>query len=111
MNKRIIKYDNDIMGKRHGGKADLSYGINNYSKDSENRNNYIIKIKNKKLINIIKNDNQKLNSLIKLQKFIKAYLWLRELCAMKIQSVWRGSNAPRIMDLDNDLDEFYIICR
>ena len=48
MNKRIIKYDNDIMGQRHGGKVDLSYGINNYSKDSENRNNYIINNKNKK---------------------------------------------------------------
>ena len=106
MNKRIIKYDNDIMGQRHGGKVDLSYGINNYSKDSENRNNYIINNKNKKLINIIKNDNQKLNSLIKLQKFIKAYLWLRELCAMKIQAVWRGGNTRRIMDLYNDLDEF-----
>ena len=35
MNKRIIKYDNDIMGQRHGGKVDLSYGINNYSRDNE----------------------------------------------------------------------------
>ena len=41
----------DIMGQRHGGKVDLSYGINNYSKDSENGNNYIINNKNKKLIN------------------------------------------------------------
>ena len=35
MNKRIIKYGNDIMGRRHGGKVDLSYGINKYSRDNE----------------------------------------------------------------------------
>ena len=106
MNKRIIKYENDAKRQNYGGKVDLSYGINNYNKDNENRNNYIINYKNKNLINTIKNDNQKLNSLIKLQKFIKSYLYLRELCAMKIQAIWRGGNTRRIMDLYNDLDEF-----
>jgi len=47
-----------------------------------------------------------MNSLIKLQRFIKSYLYLRELCAMKIQAVWRGCNTRKIMDLYNNLDEF-----
>ena len=108
MNKRIIKADNDTFGHGGGGKVDLYYGLNNYNKGNNMKNNYIITKKNNNinLINEIKNDRQKLNSLIQLQRFIRSYLYLRELCAMKIQAIWRGGNTRRIMDLYNDLDEF-----
>ena len=117
MNKRIINAPNqeiiitgrninNSLGLDQGGKIDLNYGMKNTD----------IGVRNKKIIirkNIyitiedeIKQDPDKLNSLINLQKFIRSYLYLRELCAMKIQAIWRGRNTRKIMDLYNDLDEF-----
>ena len=111
MNKKIIRTDfnnNNIIENDQGGKVDLYYGIMNNKKD--------IGVKEKRIIirkdifieieEIIRNDINKLNLLIKLQRFIKSYLYLREMCAMKIQAVWRGGNTRKIMDLYNDLDEF-----
>ena len=117
MNKRIINASNqkDIFTRRninnilrlfHGGKFDLIYGIKNA--DSRTRNRKIVVRKNNYITieNEIKQDPNKLNSIIKLQKIIRSYLYLRELCAMKIQAVWRGRNTRKIMNLFNDLDEF-----
>ena len=104
-NKRDL--DNNIL-KDYGGKVSLYYGIINNNRDNRIQNQK--EISNQK-INItieeeIGNDEYKLNSLIKLQRFIRSYLYLREICAMKIQAIWRGRNTRRIMDLYNDLDEF-----
>ena len=93
--------DDNYIEYEQGGKVNLNYGIINRNKDIKpQKNNHFY------IITIIKNDKNKLNQLIKLQKFIKSYLYLREICAMKIQAVWRGGNTRRIMDLYNDLDEF-----
>ena len=108
MNNRIIADEEnnlDLEGQDHGGKVNLNYGIMNRSKDNQIRKNRMIQ-RNRNIINEIINDNDKLNAIIKLQKFIKSYLYIRELCAMKIQAVWRGGNTRRIMELYNDLDEF-----
>ena len=111
MNKKIIKGDinNDILEHELGGRINLYYGVNN-SKDIyngiRNKNIMIKKDKNANIIDIIKNDKNKYNALIKLQRCIKSYLYLREFCAMKIQAVWRGGNTRKIMELYNDLDEF-----
>ena len=111
MNKQIIKNDinNDISEHELGGRINLYYGIKNNNKDFYKgiRNKYIIKKdKNTNIIDTIKNDKIKYNALLKLQKAIKEYLYLREYCAMKIQAVWRGGNTRKIMELYNDLDEF-----
>ena len=92
----------------HGGKVDLYFELVNNKKNNIYRNKNIIipQTRKYKLVNIIKNDDKKMESLIKLQRFIKSYIYLREICAMKIQSVWRGCNTRKIMDLYNDLDEF-----
>ena len=117
MNKRIINAPNQeiiitgrninsSLGLDQGGKIDLNYGIKNTDREVRNRK---ILIKKNIYITIedeIKQDPDKLNSLINLQKFIRSYLYLRELCAMKIQAIWRGRNTRKIMDLYNDLDEF-----
>jgi len=98
----------NYAGQDHGGKVDLYYGILYNNKDTRIRKQKII-IKKNIYITIeeeIRRDENKLNSLIKLQRFIRSYLYLRELCAMKIQAVWRGGNTRKIMDLYNDLDEF-----
>ena len=77
-----------------GGKINLSYRFNNNGNSDENRyNNYYIKNRKQKEL------------LIKLQRYIKAFL-LRNFCATKIQSVWRGRNTRKIMELYHDLDEF-----
>ena len=110
--KKIIINDiieNDTFrGKEQGGKVDLYYELLNNKKDSTKRNKNSLMRKNRFdiLENIIESDDYKMNSLIKLQRFIKSYLYLRELCAMKIQAVWRGCNTRKIMDLYNNLDEF-----
>ena len=103
----IIENDN-FRGKEQGGKVDLYYELLNNKKDStkRNKNSLMRKDRFEMLENIIENDDYKMNSLIKLQRFIKSYLYLRELCAMKIQAVWRGCNTRKIMDLYNNLDEF-----
>ena len=114
MNKRIIKGDinNDMLENEHGGRINLNYGVKNNTKNTykdnryRNKNIMIKKKKNANIIDVIKNDENKLNALTKLQRFIKSYLYLRELCAMKIQAVWRGGNTRKIMELYNDLDEF-----
>ena len=87
---------------------DLYYELINNNKDSIKRDKNSLTNRNilKKLENSIENDEDKMISLIKLQRFIKSYLYLRELCAMKIQAVWRGCNTRKIMDLYNNLDEF-----
>ena len=109
MNKRI-KVDEgknpNLGGQDHGGKVNLNYGMMNKGKDNIIRNKNIMIQRNRNIINEIRYDREKLNALIKLQKFIKSYLYLREICAMKIQAVWRGGNTRRIMELYNDLDEF-----
>ena len=116
MNKNIIPAEpnqeyytyrrNNNIGKDIGGKVDLDLDV--YNKKSEIRTKKIIikKSVNIKIEEIIRRDERKLNSLIKLQRFIRSYLYLRELCAMKIQAIWRGGNTRKIMDLYNDLDEF-----
>ena len=107
MNKQIIKSDinNDMLEHEPGGRINLYYGMKN--KDIyRNKNMIIKKDKNANIIDTIKNDKNKYQALIKLQKAIKEYLYLRELYAMKIQAVWRGGNTRKIMELYNDLDEF-----
>ena len=111
--KKIIKknnYETNNISKnqKQGGKVDLYYELINNNKDSIKRDKNSLTNKNmlKKLENSIENDEDKMISLIKLQRFIKSYLYLRELCAMKIQAVWRGCNTRKIMDLYNNLDEF-----
>ena len=94
------------LDKDQGGKVDLSYSLMNNKKDSHNINSLIRRKRVDDIANIIENDEYKFNSLIKLQRFIKSYLYLREICAMKIQAVWRGCNTRKIMDLYNNLDEF-----
>ena len=111
MNKKIIRtdlYNNDVIENDDGGKVDLYYGIMNNKKDVGTQNKKINVKKNIyiSIEDIIVNDMNKLNLIIKLQRFFKSYLYLRELCAMKIQAVWRGANTRKIMDLYNDLDEF-----
>ena len=109
MNKRIIRGDMNIINEaEHGGIVDLNYGINKGKNRIINNNNIIMRKKRdmNNILNEIQNDINKYNLLIKLQRFIKSYLYLREECAMKIQAVWRGGNTRRIMDLYNDLDEF-----
>ena len=111
MNKKIIRTDfnnNNFIENDQGGKVDLYYGIMNNKKDIGVKEKHII-IRKDIFIEIeemIRNDIYKLDLIIKLQRFIKSYLYLRELCAMKIQAVWRGGNTRKIMDLYNDLDEF-----
>ena len=111
--KKIIKknnYETNNISKnqKQGGKVDLYYELINNNKDSIKRDKNSLTNRNmlKKLENSIENDEDKMISLIKLQRFIKSYLYLRELCAMKIQAVWRGCNTRKIMDLYNNLDEF-----
>ena len=116
MNKNIISAEpnqdnynykrSKNIGKDIGGKVDLDLEV--YNKRSEIRTKKIIikKTVNIRIEEIIRRDERKLNSLIKLQRFIRSYLYLRELCAMKIQAIWRGGNTRKIMDLYNDLDEF-----
>ena len=111
--KKIIKknnYETNNISKnqKQGGKVDLYYELINNNKDSIKRDKNSLTNRNmlKKLENSIENDEDKMLSLIKLQRFIKSYLYLRELCAMKIQAVWRGCNTRKIMDLYNNLDEF-----
>jgi hypothetical protein len=116
MNKNIISAEQNQdnynyrrsknIGKDIGGKVDLDLEV--YNKRSEIRTKKIIikKTVNIRIEEIIRRDERKLNSLIKLQRFIRSYLYLRELCAMKIQAIWRGGNTRKIMDLYNDLDEF-----
>ena len=110
--KKIKRKDfhepNNTSNQKQGGKVDLYYELMNNKKDSSKRDKTSITNRHmlKKLENIIENDEDKMNSLIKLQRFIKSYLYLRELCAMKIQAVWRGCNTRKIMDLYNNLDEF-----
>ena len=112
MNKKIIRTDfnnNNIIENDQGGKIDLYYGIMNNKKDIGIKNKHVITKKRINVITIeeiIRNDETKMNLIIKLQRFFKSYLYLRELCAMKIQAVWRGRNTRKIMDLYNDLDEF-----
>ena len=112
MNKKIIRTDvfnNNIIDNDKGGKVDLYYGIMNNKKDIGIKSKALIikkKITVVSIEEIIKKDIYKMNLLIRLQRFIKSYLYLRELCAMKIQAVWRGGNTRKIMDLYNDLDEF-----
>ena len=64
---------------------DLYYELINNNKDSIKRDKNSLTNRNilKKLENSIENDEDKMISLIKLQRFIKSYLYLRELCAMK----------------------------
>ena len=106
--RRIIneEIDNNVPDYQ-GGKVQLYYGINK-NRGNNIRNKNIVIRKNKYLSPeyMIRNDEKKLNLLIKLQNAIRDYLLLRELSAMKIQAVWRGGNTRRIMDLYNDLDEF-----
>ena len=99
---------NISKNQKQGGKVDLYYELVNNNKDSIKRDKNSLTNRNmlKKLENSIENDEDKMISLIKLQRFIKSYLYLRELCAMKIQAVWRGINTRKIMDLYNNLDEF-----
>ena len=99
------KYNNT---KGQGGKVDLYYELMKNKKENNNRSINSINRKNRlyKLERIIETDENKFYSLIKLQRFIKSYLYLREICAMKIQAVWRGCNTRKIMDLYNNLDEF-----
>ena len=111
--KKIIKknnYETNNISKnqKQGGKVDLYYELINNNKDSIKRDKNSLTNRNmlKNLENSIENDEDKMISLIKLQRFIKSYLYLRELCAMKIQAVWRGCNTRKIMDLYNNLDEF-----
>ena len=111
INKKIIRKDSNdknVLGNDQGGKVDLYYGLINHKKETIIKKKKVIVKKNIYISaeDIIKNDISKLNLLIKLQRFIKSYLYLRELCAMKIQAVWRGGNTRKIMDLYNDLDEF-----
>ena len=117
MNKRIINAPNqeiiitgrninNSLGLDQGGKIDLNYGVKNTDIGVRNRKIIIRKNIYITIEDEIKQDPDKLNSLINLQKFIRSYLYLRELCAMKIQAIWRGRNTRKIMDLYNDLDEF-----
>jgi len=93
---------------RQGGKVDLNYELMRNKKENKYRSINSINRKDRlnKLEKIIETDENKFYSLIKLQRFIKSYLYLREICAMKIQAVWRGCNTRKIMDLYNNLDEF-----
>ena len=111
--KKIVKKNNYEpikipSNQKQGGKVDLYYELMNNNKDSIKRDKKTLTNRNmlKKLENSIENDEDKMFLLIKLQRFIKSYLYLRELCAMKIQAVWRGCNTRKIMDLYNNLDEF-----
>ena len=117
MNKRIINAPNqenttagrninNSLGMDQGGKIDLYYGVRNTDKGVRNRKILIRKNIYITIEDEIKQNQDKLSALIKLQKFIRSHLYLRELCAMKIQAVWRGRNTRKIMDLYNDLDEF-----
>jgi len=111
-NKRILKGDmnnnSNIIEKDQGGKVDLYYGIVNKKKDVKiiEKNIKIKKTINISVEEIIKTDISKLQLIIKLQRFFKSYFYLKNICATKIQSVWRGVNTRKIMDLYNDLDEF-----
>ena len=112
LTKNVIR--KEINGQRNniphnqGGKVDLYFELINNKKDNNKRDIYSITGKNRlnQLERMIDTDEYKYNSLIKLQRFIKSYLYLREICAMKIQAVWRGCNTRKIMDLYNNLDEF-----
>ena len=103
----INEQNNNIL-QDQGGKVDLNFELINNKKDSYNRNIYSIIKKNRldKLKQMIELDENKYESLIKLQRFIKSYLYLREICATKIQAAWRGCNTRKIMELYNNLDEF-----
>ena len=103
----IIEQKKNIS-QDHGGKVDLNFELMNNKKDSIKRDKKSIMRKSRlnKLEHIIDSDEGKYTLLIKLQRFIKSYLYLREICAMKIQAVWRGCNTRKIMDLYNNLDEF-----
>ena len=106
--KEIHDSKYNTSNPNQGGKVDLYYELMNNKKDSIKRDKTSMANRRslQNLENMFENDEDKMTSLIKLQRFIKSYLYLRELCAMKIQAVWRGCNTRKIMDLYNNLDEF-----
>jgi hypothetical protein len=113
MNQRIIRGDlssnSNVIINDQGGKVDLNYGLKTTKKKKVEIIKKTVRVRKKIYVSIediIARDKTKLNLIIKLQRFIRSYLYLRELCAMKIQAVWRGGNTRKIMDLYNDLDEF-----
>ena len=101
----IYKFTNSDINK--GGKVDLTnYAIlKTKGKRNENEDDYEDD-EERKILEEYDIDEEKLENIIRLQKYMKARIQVVEIKIIKIQSFWRGRSTRRIMNLYQDLDEF-----
>ena len=100
----LYNYPNNDINK--GGKVDLNnFGIlKNRTKRGEDEDEERGELEDEYEIN-----EEKIIRIIKLQRYVKSYIKVKEEKVTKIQSLWRGRGTRKIMKLYHDLEEFIFL--